>query len=72
MRQATIQIRRRLIPIQADGTACAFCDDVVWLRAFRLQFLIGSRPIAETGSSVCQSCADALRSTQGSGPCREG
>lgn len=65
MATAALTVKLRLVPVQADGTVCAFCSDHVWLRAFRLLFVVGSRPIGEASSLVCQSCGDVLRSSRG-------
>ena len=45
-------------PAEADGSKCAICDDMCFLRAFRFAYTINGKRRGHLSLMFCQSCGE--------------
>jgi hypothetical protein len=56
----TFTLTGKAIPVEPDGSLCMWCNDMVLLRAFRLEVWHGKQKVAQSPGLICGGCRDTL------------
>ncbi|GAH02330.1 unnamed protein product [marine sediment metagenome] len=63
----TIEFETRMVEVEADGSVCGICGDMIFMKAYRMDLFQpkSNRKMGSVSNKLfCQGCGEAIRDQQ--------
>ena len=60
-RESMVIVPVRMVEVEADGSNCVRCGDVIFRKAFEAHIYKDGRHVGTTAQKWCQSCSQRMR-----------